>query len=286
MKLLLLGSTGLLGQAVAAEAARRGWQVRGAARSGAPIALDVADEVALLAILEDEQPDLVFNSVALVDLQQCEEDPGLAYRVNTRPASFLADWSRSTDKPFVHVSTDHFYVHGEAHPHREDEPVRLVNEYARSKYLAEGLCLTAQRALVLRTSIVGIRGWEKPTFAEWAIDVVLSGKSAALFRDAYTSSIDVGSFASAALDLAAHGVTGLVNLAAREVYSKETFVREISRQLSRPLQEVRVESVHSLSSRRASSLGLDVARAEHLLGYRLPNLEAVVTAVVDEYRKG
>ena len=285
MRVLLLGSTGLLGQAVGEEIHRRGWVLRDAARHGATLELDIADEGALQAVLDAETPDLVFNCAALVDVQKCERDPGLAWRINARPLAFLADWAGRTGGRLIHVSTDHYWCEGEDRAHAEDEPVQLVNEYARTKYAGEALALSAPGALCLRTSIVGIRRWERPSFAEWAIQAVCEDSPATLFADAYTSSIDVGTFARAALDLAREPVTGLLNLAAREVYSKERFVREVANQLDRNLSRATVGSVQGMMPRRPGSLGLDVRRAEQALGRPLPRLEQVVASVLDQHRK-
>src|SRR3989338_815561 len=168
MKTLLLGSTGLLGPSVAREAYRRSHVLLDAARREASITLDIADNQALRSLLDEENPDLVINCAALVNVELCESDPTLAWHVNARPLAFLAEWSRTTGGRLLHVSTDHYFTEGGAAPHAETAPISLVNEYARTKFAAEAFALTAPNALVLRTSIVGIRGWENPTLAEWA----------------------------------------------------------------------------------------------------------------------
>lgn len=285
MRTLLLGSTGLLGQAVAAEIRRRGWSLAEAARSGAAVALDIADPAALAETLEAERPEMVVNCAALVDLSACESDPDRAWRINARPLAFLADWSKRTGGRLVHVSTDHWFASGGPRAHDENEKVAFANEYARTKFAGEAFALSAPLALVLRTSIVGIRGWDNPSFAEWAISAIESGQPMTLFADAFTSSIDTGSFARAALDLAERGAAGLVNLAAREVYSKEDFVRALARHLGLELEGADTGSAAGLMPPRPTSLGLDVARAQAMLGYRLPDLEQVVAAVVDQHRE-
>lgn len=283
MRLLLLGSTGLLGKAVAAEGRKHGFDVIEAARNAAPVKLDITDDPALQRTLDAVAPDLIVNCAALVDVRACEENPGLAYRVNARPASILAMWSGSTGTQLVQVSTDHFFPNGGSRPHGEDEPVTLVNEYARTKFAGEAFALTSPDALVLRTSIVGIRGWGAPTLAEWAIQTLQQRQQLTVFRDAYTSSLDVRSCAKAILDLARKQETGLLNVAAGEVYTKEAFVREVAQQLGIDSSHATVGSVEHLVPPRPASLGLDVTRAEALLGYRLPGLKSVVAEVVKQY---
>lgn len=285
MKLLLLGSTGLLGQAVAAEAVKRGFDLIEAARSGTATTLDISNDSQLATALERHSPDLVFNCAAMTDIGECEVRLAEAYRVNARPLAALAEWSRANKQGLVHVSTDQYFTEGGNRPHSEQEPVRLVNEYARTKFAGEAFALTSPQTLVLRTGVVGIRRWSKPTFAEWAIRSMERGDRITLFADAYTSSIDVRTFARAAFDLAARNVTGLINLAAREVYSKESFVRELATQLGHELGTAKVGSVAELFPRRAASLGLDVGLAERKLGYRLPDMQSVVAEVARQYRE-
>ena len=247
--------------------------------------MNIADRTSLVSALERENPDLVVNCAALIDMKKCEQDPGLAYCTNARPLAFLADWSRSTQRPLVQVSTDHFYAEGGDRAHGEQDPITLVNEYARSKYAGEAFALTAPGALVIRTSIIGIRGWESPSFAEWAIGIIRSQERASLFTDAFTSSIDVRAFARAAFDLISMGAAGIVNLAAAEVYSKASLVQEMARQMGCSLDNVEENSVQSLAGARAASLGLDVSRAEALLGYALPKMREVVAAVLAQDRE-
>ena len=282
--ILVLGATGLLGQAMVAEGRARGMTVRTAARSDAEIAVDIGDRDALATMLERERPALVANCAALVDIAACERDPGLAYRVNAAPLVELAGWSRRNGARLVHVSTDHYFTGDGAMPHGEDAPVVLMNHYAATKFAAEAFALTAPNALVLRTSIVGLRRRGAPTFAEWAIDAIETDAPITLFADAFTSSVDVGTFARAALDLAAGGASGLVNLAAREVYSKEAFIRALAERMGRTLTRATTGSIGALSPPRPESLGLDVARAEALLGRPLPTLKDVAEAVANAYR--
>jgi dTDP-4-dehydrorhamnose reductase len=285
MKLLVLGSTGLLGQALTSEAKIRAHDIVTAARSGADLRLDVTDEDQLRRALDQTQPDAVVNCTGLTDLAACEQDPGLAYRVNARPAALLAAWSRSERRPFVHVSTDHYFTEGGDRPHSEDEPVSLANEYARTKFAGERFALTAPLVLVARTSIVGIRGWAKPTLAEWAIETILGDGPVTLFDDAYTSSLDAASCARAVLELLEKGAAGLVNIGSREVYSKGAFIRALAGKLGAELGEAHVGTVGDLAPRRAASLGLDVRRAEQLLGHALPDLDSVAAAVVGQYKE-
>ena len=284
-KLLLVGATGMLGRACAREAANRGMQVVGTARSGADLDLDVADAAALARALAEVGADLVVNCAAIVDLGRCESDPLAAYAVNARPAAVLAG-ALPADVRLVHVSTDHYWTGDGATAHAEDAPVVLLNEYARTKFAGEGFALTRPGALVVRTNITGLRGDpSRPTFVEWALGAIERGEPMTLFDDFHSSTMATTDFAEAMFDLVDRGADGLVNVASSEVSSKRVFIEALAEALQIPLVDPSAGSVRGLAPPRAESLGLDVADAERLLGRPLPGLAATVGRLVDEYRR-
>jgi dTDP-4-dehydrorhamnose reductase len=284
-RLLVLGSTGLLGQAFIAEARARARTYWGIARSGSDRDVDLSDASALEALVNELQPATIVNCVAVTSLGVCEANPALALCVNARIPALLTQLARERDVQLVHVSTDHYFTGDGARAHAEDAEVKLVNEYARSKYAGERLALTGPTALVVRTNIVGLRRWAgRPTFAEWALEAVKGDRPMVLFDDFFTSSVNARTCAAAILDLVDVGARGLVNVASAQVSSKREFMLALARELQVELRHVRPGSVRELLPRRAESLGLDVTRAERLLDRGLPDLADTVTAIVRESR--
>ncbi|MBX9830427.1 sugar nucleotide-binding protein [Candidatus Babeliales bacterium] len=297
MRLLVLGSTGMLGQALMKEAKVRNIEALGMADMGqADVLFDICNDAQLIKLIHDYQPTTIINTVAMVNLGVCEQDPGLAYRVNTRPAGILANMCRNYAIRLIHISTDHYYTGGADCKHNENGKISLLNEYARTKYLAECLALTYDNALVVRTNIVGFRQQpNSPTFVEWALKIIENDEPCVLFDDFYTSSIDVTQFSKALFDLLNKNTSGVINLACRDVSSKKDFILGLSSGLGKSLTKANSGSVIKSSYQgvvRAESLGLDVGRAEAILGYQLPTKDAVLKSLIaqatrkmDEIRK-
>ncbi|HUH84458.1 MAG TPA: sugar nucleotide-binding protein [Stellaceae bacterium] len=284
MVLLLFGATGLLGQAIRAETARRKIDTVGIARKGADHALDLTQASCVTSLFAAVRPHLVINAAAQTNIDACERDPGDAYQINARAVAFIAEECRAADIPFAQISTDHYFVGHADRRHTETAAVTLVNEYARTKYAGEAFALTYDRALVVRTNITGFRGWAgQPTFAEWALDALATRKPLRLFADCHSSTIDVTSFAHALFDLLARGATGVINVASRTTSSKRQFVQTLARSIGIDLDWDEPGSVHSLPTCRADSLGLDVTLAESLLGYRLPTLEDICHSLASQW---
>jgi len=288
MKVLVIGSTGMLGQALMCEMKTRSIDVIGIAHSGADISCDIVDVQTLSNIILSIKPQIIINSAAMVSLAKCEEKPDYAYLVNARPAFILSEIARKSGIYFVQISTDHYYTGDCNIIHTEDHPIRLMNEYARTKYAAEKFALTNPNALVVRTNIVGFRNKiETPTFVEWVIQNIEKNSPITLFDDYFTSSIHVTQFSSALLDIIEKRPSGVLNLASREVFSKKTFICALAKKMGYSLTNVKIGSVFDAAdASRAESLGLDVGKAEAILGYELPTLDEVITSIVEEYEDG
>lgn len=284
-KILLLGSTGLLGQALSKEAKKRNIEIIGVAHSNADFNLDITDDNALTELIKEQRPDIVINTCAIVNHKLCDEDTKLAYDVNARPSAVLANLADELGFYYVFISTDGYYNGDKDKKHTSEDKIWLLNEYARTKYAGECFTLTNKKALVVRTNIVGFRGREnQPTFLEWVINSLKEKSEMTLFNDYYTSSITVTQFSKALLDLLGKRPSGILNLASSEVSTKEGFITEVAKALEFSLENTKTGSVKNLTtSRRADSLGLDVSETEKILGYKLPGLKEVVMKIKGEY---
>ena len=66
--------------------------------------------------------------------------------------------------------------------------------------------------------------------------------------------------------------------------TKKEFIESLAKTFGFSLENTNIGSVSFLAtSKRADSLGLDVSKAESLLGYRLPALSDVIAQLKKEY---
>ena len=284
MRLLVLGSTGMLGQAMMRESKSRGIEVVGIARKDAEICLDVRNDQLLQSAWDQVDPFVTINTVAVTNLNDCEKNVENAYLINARPVAFLAELCRKNGRYLIQISTDHYYTGDRSTKHKETDAVRLVNEYARTKFIAEQFALTYENTLVVRTNIVGFRGIpSQPTFIESMISNLQTEKDITLFNDYYTSSIAASQLSAILLDLIPKRPTGIFNIAGREVSSKEQFVKCLAKTFGYSVQHAQSGSVkENKDVLRAESLGLDVTKAEKIIGYKLPSVNEVIECLSNE----
>ena len=283
---IILGCSGLLGQALQREAAHRGQRWIGVSRR-AGLSLDLANEQQVETVLDSLGGRTIINAAALASIDACERQPALAYAINARLPAVLAEYCGRRGVKWVQISTDHYFIGTSNERHDEASPVTLVNEYARTKFAAEAHAATCPEALTVRTNIVGFRGWPgQPTFVEWAIGALRSGADVTTYADVWSSSIDVDNFAVALFDLIARNATGLLNVAARDSVSKSEFILALAQALDLDSSRCRIGSIAAQAGvRRANALGLNVERAEHLLRRPLPDTRGVVQALSRAYRE-
>ena len=283
---VVLGASGLLGQALMPLLAQRGRQAVGLSRR---TGLDLAaldSPQALATALHPHAPALVINAAAITDLSHCEDHADAARALHTRLPALLAAWSCSSGVPWVQVSTDHYFCGTENLLHDEQAPVQLLNQYARSKHAGETAALQSPHALVVRTNIVGRRGWPgQPSFAEWALGALQAGQPFPGYTNSWACSMEAGQCAAALLDLADIGARGLLNVASRDSISKADFIAGLARALGISSAAMQRQPRPTSGLPRANALGLNVQRAEALLRRPMPTATQVADTLATLFRE-
>jgi len=165
MKVLVLGASGMLGNAVFRLFAESdGVEVIGTVRgerskrllpetlrSSVISGVDVESIDSLTRVLGEAQPDVVINCIGLVKQLAEADDPLVAIPINTLLPHRLARLCALSGARFVHISTDCVFA-GVKGMYVEDDPADAQDLYGRSKFLGE---VDYPNAITLRTSIIG-----------------------------------------------------------------------------------------------------------------------------------
>ncbi|HEX3553620.1 MAG TPA: dTDP-4-dehydrorhamnose reductase [Thermoanaerobaculia bacterium] len=262
MRCLVFGGTGMLGQAVIAEARSRGWAALGLSRAQA----DIMDPGCLPGWADAFRPELVVNCAAFTKVDACETDPSQAFAVNGEAVANVAAVAARAGAALVHVSTDYVFEGTANEPYREDAPTRPCSVYGRSKLAGEAHALACDRGLVVRTSwLFGPGG---PNFVATMVGLIEAGRvPLRVVRDQEGCPTYAPFLARALLDLAQGGVTGIVHYRNREPVSWYAFAAEIARLWSGAVEVVPVTTAEfpRPAPRPAYSV-LDVTRFERSAG--------------------
>ncbi|MCZ8253465.1 MAG: SDR family oxidoreductase [Hylemonella sp.] len=177
MKVLVLGASGMLGNAVMRVLSEnKGWQVFGTVRSSAAArffppdiaaslvaGVDVEDQDALVRVFASVRPDVVINCIGLIKQLADGDDPLLALPINAMLPHRLARLCELAGSRLVHVSTDCVFS-GSRGAYVEEDVSDALDLYGKSKFLGE---VHDAHAITLRTSIIGHELQSAHGLVEW-----------------------------------------------------------------------------------------------------------------------
>ncbi len=98
---------------------------------------DIADFSYVREFLQKEKPDIVINCAAYTDVDGCEENEELAFKVNALGVKNLAIVTAEMDTELVHISTDYVFDGEKGKVYREYDKTAPLNIYGKSKLMGE-----------------------------------------------------------------------------------------------------------------------------------------------------
>jgi dTDP-4-dehydrorhamnose reductase len=132
-KVLVSGSGGQLGLELSELLLQRGHEVVAFSREE----LDVADFGAVRLALEENSPGVVVNAAAYTNVDGCEAEADLAYRVNALGPRNLAQLCHARGCDLLHVSTNYVFDGVSERPYEPFDTPSPISVYGRTKLAGE-----------------------------------------------------------------------------------------------------------------------------------------------------
>lgn len=294
MKLLITGSSGLLGLNLALQAAAS-HEVIGVDHNqlrGVPfqlIRMDLLTNGAVDHLLDQTRPQAVIHCAALADLEACEANPELAHRLNTDLPTQFADACRKRDVAFLHISTDAVFDGQKDGFYTEDDPPHPLSVYARTKVDSERAVLEVYpQAIVARVNFYGwsLRG--KRSLAEFFITNLSQNKIIHGFTDVYFCPMFVNDLGNTLLKMLEKRLSGLYHVVGPQAMSKYQFGVEIARKFGLPEANIVPKSIRAstLTAPRSQNLCLSTAKVSTALGEPLPSFSTGLERFYAQYQQG
>ena len=204
MKVLVIGSLGMLGRDLVAEF-NRDCDVLGVDQAET----DITRLDACLDRVKDFRPEVIVNAAALTHVDYCETHEAEAYSINGKGAENLAKAADSTGALLVHYSTDYVFDGLKPEPYLEEDAPNPLSVYGKSKLSGEeGIRMYYPNHLILRISwLFGPNG---TNFIRKIIDAAKQGKKLRVVMDQKGSPTYTG-------DVAAHTLK-MIRATCRETY--------------------------------------------------------------------
>lgn len=236
---------------------------------------DLLDDSFVETIFAKIRPDIVINTVSLVNLDLCEEQPSLSHQTTVVTAENIAKAAQRQESRLIYISTDHLFE-GTRQLYTEEDVPSPINVYGRTKRIAEEKCLLFSRSpSIIRTNFFG---WSPAghvqTFGEWVYSSLIEQKPMNLFNDYYFTPIEVTCLAMALEEVIRSSFSGILNIVGSERCSKYKFGMELASVFGldpSPIHECTV-STAMFRAPRQKDLSLSTRKFSEVFHHDLPGL--------------
>jgi dTDP-4-dehydrorhamnose reductase len=131
--------------------------------------LDLGDENQITDWLTPLDFDVLINAAAMTNVDRCEAERDLAFRINAEAPRLLAAICSEKGAKLIHFSTDYVFDGRKRGPYTEEDPANPISVYGQSKHMGEEHVSNANpRHLVVRVSWVFGPG--RPSFVDTMIE--------------------------------------------------------------------------------------------------------------------
>ncbi len=115
--------------------------------------LDITKIDEVLACIEKHKPDVIINCAAHTNVNACESQWDLAYKINAIGPRNLSIAARRTGAKIIHVSTDYVFDGTHTEPYTEFDQPAPIGAYGKTKYEGEEFVKQfADRFFIVRTA--------------------------------------------------------------------------------------------------------------------------------------
>jgi len=230
MRIAILGSNGQLGRDLTLALADH--QLLPLTR----VDFDVTDHVRARTVLSELRPEVIVNTTAFHQVDDCERQPEPAYSVNALAVLNLVRVANDLNATLVHFSTDYVFDGKSQKPYVETSEPFPLSIYGNSKLAGEYLVRTAARKYFLIRSCglygrAGSRG-RGGNFVQTMLKKAEEGESIRVVHDQVltpTSTADLARQVAVILPTAHYGLYHVTNEGSCSWYEFAAAVFEIAR---------------------------------------------------------
>jgi len=295
-KILITGSNGLLGQKLVYQlienktheivATARG-NNRLKVRDGYKfISLDITSEQEVNAVISSEKPDIVINTAAMTNVDQCESEKKMAEILNVKAVEYIVDACIANNAFLVHLSTD-FIFDGKDGPYKENAKPNPVSFYGITKLKAEDVILKSKvKAAILRTVLVFgiVDDMSRSNIVLWAKGAFEKGTPLSVVDDQFRTPTLAEDLANGCILAAQKKVKGIFNISGKDFMSIYELVERVGKFWNLDTSNMTKVSSNTLNqvAKRPSITGFDLTKSMDVLGYNPRSFEEGLEVVKNQ----
>ena len=273
MKLLITGGSGLYGSKLVKAALAKNIEVYSAdiqnlSQYGKFVKVDITSKEAVEEAFGAIEPDVVVHAASLTDVDKCELNKELAWKINVDGTKNILESTRKINSFFVYVSTDYVFS-GEKGCYVESDAANPINYYGITKLAAEKIVQTREEYLIARPSVIygSTPAAGKVNFALWLIETLRKGEKVKIITDQWNTPTLNTNLAEMTIEAIERKITGVYHLCGASRLSRFEFAQKIAETfgLDRALIEAACSSQFSWPAKRPQDSSLDTSKAQRTL---------------------
>lgn len=288
MRIFVTGANGLLGQTITSiftresdfELITSGVETDSSSDLGHTYErLDLTNKDEVKKLIGFYEPDVIVNCAAFTDVDKCETERELCWKVNVDAVKHLIIASRINNAKIIHYSTDYIFD-GKNGPYDEDAKPNPVSFYGRSKLASENALLTSGADFAIARTMVlfGIGNNIKPNFALWLIGKLKNNEPVNIVDDQIGNVTISDDLAFGTLKIIELKKKGIFNIAGSDIISRYEFVLKMCEVFGfnkNLVSKIKTADLNQPAPRPLNS-GLITLKAQSELGFKpMDSLEAL-----------
>lgn len=288
MKVLLTGSNGLLGQAITSIFSRESdiELIQTSAEEKSYLdygytykTLDITQKDDVKKNVEFYEPDVIINCAAFTNVDKCETERELTWKINVDGVKNLIIAARRSGSKIVHFSTDYIFD-GKNGPYIESSVPNPISFYGREKLASENSLITSDiRFTIIRTLVLfGIGNKVKPNFALWMLEELRNNRPVNIVTDQISNVTMIDDLAFGTLKIVEKDCSGIYNIAGSDILSRYDFALKMCEvfKLNKSLVMPITTAMLNQPAPRPLRSGLITLKMESELGFRtMDSLESL-----------
>lgn len=191
--------------------------------------LDITSRNAVKGVVDQFHPEVILNAAAYTDVDGCEKERELAWRVNVGGVENLIAAARGSQSKIVHISSDYIFD-GTNGPYSEEDTPHPLSYYGKTKLASENALRGGDVPYsILRTMVLyGIARNVKSNFVLWVATSLRDGKRIRVVDDQIGNPTLADDLAYAMLKVVELNKTGVYHVCGPDLISRYDFALKIA----------------------------------------------------------
>jgi len=273
LKILITGASGLYGSKLAELAVARNLEVYSCDVQELPVCgnfvkFDVSHRELVHDAFKRIKPDVVVHAATLTDVDKCELNKELAWKINVDGTKNIVEAAKSAGSFLIYISTDYVF-NGELGNYKESDKPDPINYYGLTKLKAEEMVKTQTEYFIARPSVIygSTPAAGKVNFALWLIETLRKGEHAKIITDQWNTPTLNTNLAEMTLEVIERRLTGTFHLCGATRVNRNEFAQLIAETfgLDKNLIDPALSSQFKWPAKRPTDSSLDTTKAQQTL---------------------